>query len=110
MFTLITDLGPVDLLAEVAGLGSFDEVKESTVVVDAFGREVRTLGLPTLSSRNAPPDAKRTCVSFLNSRACWKREMTERAFSIYGREEDFDSPGQTPHGPPVRTCPYRCGR
>jgi predicted nucleotidyltransferase len=48
VFTLTTDLGAVDLLAEVAGLGSFDEVRAGSVSVDAFGRRVRTLDLKSL--------------------------------------------------------------
>lgn len=48
VFTLQTDLGAIDLLAEVAGLGSFDEVKEHSITVEAFGRQVVTLDLPGL--------------------------------------------------------------
>jgi hypothetical protein len=46
--TLATELGPVDLLAEVAGLGSFDQVKASSKLVDAFGCRVWTLNLKGL--------------------------------------------------------------
>ena len=48
VFTLGTDLGAVDLLAEVAGLGPFDDVKERSVAVSAFGRSIRTLDLKSL--------------------------------------------------------------
>lgn len=48
VFTLTTDLGIVDLLAEVSGLGSFEEVKQTVVSVDAFGRRVQTLDLRSL--------------------------------------------------------------
>ncbi|HLK17418.1 MAG TPA: hypothetical protein VKT81_00640 [Bryobacteraceae bacterium] len=37
-----------DLLAEVTGLGSFEEVNRTAVTVDAFGRRVRTLDLKSL--------------------------------------------------------------
>lgn len=46
--TLQTDLGELDLLAEVAGLGSFDEVKAHSIEVEAFGRKVLVLDLPAL--------------------------------------------------------------
>ena len=45
MFTLISELGPIDLLPEVAGLGAFDQVKASAKLVNAFEREVWTLDL-----------------------------------------------------------------
>jgi hypothetical protein len=46
--TLQTDLGELDLLAEVAGLGAFDAVKAHSVMVEAFGRKIATLDLPAL--------------------------------------------------------------
>lgn len=48
VFTLMTDLGPIDLLAEVTGLGGFSEVKKQSVIVRAFDRDVWTLNLPAL--------------------------------------------------------------
>jgi len=47
-FTLDTDLGMIDLLAEVTGLGGFAEVAAEAVEVEAFGRTIRTLDLPGL--------------------------------------------------------------
>ncbi len=48
VFTLDTDLGRIDLLAEVAGLGGWDELKAGCVRLPAFDREVWTLDLPSL--------------------------------------------------------------
>ena len=48
VFTLATDLGSIDLLAEVSGVGDYNEVLASSVEVDAFDRPVRTLDLPGL--------------------------------------------------------------
>jgi len=45
LFTLSTTLGSIDLLAEVSGLGSFDQVKASAKLVQAFDRSVWTLDL-----------------------------------------------------------------
>lgn len=45
---LTTDCGMLDLLAEVSGLGAFEEVKASSVLVCAFDRDVWTLDLPGL--------------------------------------------------------------
>ena len=43
--TLSTDAGPIDLLAEVPGLGPFHAVKESSTQVRAFDRDVWSLNL-----------------------------------------------------------------
>ena len=48
ILTLQTELGEIDLIAEVAGVGGFDEVKAHSISVEAFGRELATLDLPTL--------------------------------------------------------------
>ena len=48
VFTLETDLGRIDLLAEVAGLGDWSEIRKCCVRVPAFDREVWTLDLPSL--------------------------------------------------------------
>ena len=48
MFTLQTDIGEIDLLAEVTGLGAFDDVKQHSITVDAFERQILTLDLPAL--------------------------------------------------------------
>ena len=44
MFTLTTDLGIIDLLAEVSGIGTY----AVSVGIDAFGRRLRALDLPAL--------------------------------------------------------------
>lgn len=48
VLTLDTDLGRIDLLAEVSGLGSWSDVIRNCVRVQAFEREVRTLSLADL--------------------------------------------------------------
>jgi hypothetical protein len=48
VLTLQTDLGDLDLLAEVAGVGTYDEVQACSVLVDAFDRRIATLDLPGL--------------------------------------------------------------
>lgn len=45
VFTLQTDIGEIDLLAEVAGLGLFADVVNHSIVVDAFDRQVSTLNI-----------------------------------------------------------------
>jgi len=48
VFTLQTDIGEIDLLAEVAGLGAFEDVKRNSIIVEAFDRRIATLDLPGL--------------------------------------------------------------
>ena len=48
LFTLDTDLGQIDLLGEVSGIGAYDEVSASSVEVEAYERRIRTLDLKSL--------------------------------------------------------------
>ena len=47
-FTLITSLGPIDLLGEITGGGTYEELLSDTVVVAVFGVECRCLTLDRL--------------------------------------------------------------
>ncbi len=47
-FTLHTKLGDIDLLAEITGGGGYAALLAETVVLQAFGREIRCLGLGKL--------------------------------------------------------------
>jgi len=48
VLTLKTDIGNVDLLAEVAGLGTYEETKARAKIADAFGRRVALLDIRSL--------------------------------------------------------------
>jgi hypothetical protein len=48
VLTLQTDLGEIDLLAEVAGLGSWEDVRSRSIVVEAFDRRISILDLRSL--------------------------------------------------------------
>jgi hypothetical protein len=47
-FTLTTSLGDVDLLGEMVGGGSYEQVIPHTVTLSVFGRALRVLDLPAL--------------------------------------------------------------
>lgn len=47
-FTLTTDLGNIDLLGEVAGLGDYEQVRARSVVMNLFDLECRVLTLDAL--------------------------------------------------------------
>jgi hypothetical protein len=48
VLTLQTDIGNIDLLAEVAGLGPFEEIKACSKIADAFGHRVAVLDIRSL--------------------------------------------------------------
>ena len=45
---LNTDLGPLDLLSEITGVGDYDRVASRAVEVEMFGHRVRVIGLEDL--------------------------------------------------------------
>jgi hypothetical protein len=45
LFTLKTDLGDIDLLGEVTGLGGYGDVKAVAIDIEAYGGHVSTLNL-----------------------------------------------------------------
>lgn len=47
-FTLQTDIGDIDLLGEVAGVGSYNEVFANSAILKLFGDDVRVLSLEDL--------------------------------------------------------------
>ena len=47
-FTLVTDLGDVDLLGEIVGGGTYEDLKDQTIRVRIFGVECLCLDLATL--------------------------------------------------------------
>jgi len=47
-FTLTTTLGDVDLLGEMVGGGTYEQVVGQTQTLDVFGRRLRVLDLPAL--------------------------------------------------------------
>ena len=47
-FTLKTDLGDIDLLGEVAGIGTFEQALASSILVQLFGVECAVLSLEAL--------------------------------------------------------------
>lgn len=47
-FTLITDLGEIDLLGEVSGIGGFDEALAASITISLYGQEIHVLSLEGL--------------------------------------------------------------
>ena len=57
---LDTDMGQIDCLGEILGIGDFQEVKKRSIVVDVDGHEIRLLELEALiatkKAMNRPRD------------------------------------------------------
>jgi len=47
-FTLSTDLGDIDLLGEVKGVGTYDNALASSLVIPLYGNDVKVLSLEAL--------------------------------------------------------------
>jgi hypothetical protein len=47
-FTFETDIGDIDLLGEVAGVGSYSEVEKDSVIFELYDRNVRVLSIDAL--------------------------------------------------------------
>jgi hypothetical protein len=47
-FTFQTEIGDIDLLGEVAGVGDYDSVENESVIMELFGFDVRVLSLDGL--------------------------------------------------------------
>lgn len=47
-FTLETTIGDIDLLAEVSGVGTFEEVFKESVIINLYGHDVRVLSIEGL--------------------------------------------------------------
>lgn len=45
---LQTDLGALDLLGSITGVGEFDQVRDSAIEVELFGRRVKVLAIESL--------------------------------------------------------------
>ena len=59
VFTLTTDIGEIDLLAEVGGVGDYSQAMTKSVRKRSWGRDVWTLDLPALiESKRAAGRAK----------------------------------------------------
>ena len=48
ILTLQTALGEIDLLAEVAGVGTYEDARKNAIQVEAFDRQIFVLDLPAL--------------------------------------------------------------
>jgi hypothetical protein len=58
-FTLITDLGDLDILGEVSGVGGYDPIASEAEIFELYGYSVRIMSIPQLiASKKAAGRAK----------------------------------------------------
>lgn len=80
VLTLQTNVGEIDVLAEVAGIGTFADAEQHSIAVDAFGRTVLSLDLPSLiRAKKAAARAKDLSAiaeleSLFEAEDCWRAE------------------------------------
>jgi hypothetical protein len=47
-FTLTSDIGDIDLLGEVPGIGGYEQIAADAVIMDVYGRSLRIMSLAAL--------------------------------------------------------------
>src|SRR5688572_30799205 len=75
-FTLTTELGLIDLLGEITGGGTYDDLLPHTVVLDFFGIHCRCLALDTLIRTKRAAGRPKDCEALAELEAI--REEKER--------------------------------
>jgi cyclohexa-1,5-dienecarbonyl-CoA hydratase len=76
-FTLATDLGDVDLMGEVKGLGQYDQVRTSSIALELFGRSCKLLSLDGLIRAKRATGRSRDAAAVAELEAL--RELTSQA-------------------------------
>jgi hypothetical protein len=85
-FTLTTDLGPLDLLGEIAGGGGYDDLIEHTIMLSAYGVECPCLTLDWL---------------IRVKRAAGRPKDFEAIAELEALHEEQQSAGGPSHDPPM---------
>jgi predicted nucleotidyltransferase len=76
-FTLSTDLGPLDLLAEITPIGQYDRVVENAQTVHLFGCEVRVLSLRALIAAKRSTGRNKDAIAVLELEQLLKAQERE---------------------------------
>lgn len=76
-FTLTTDLGTLDLLGEVAGVGSYERVRSQAVIRQVFGIECAVLSLPDLIASKRAADRAKDKEALLELEALWEAQRDD---------------------------------
>jgi predicted nucleotidyltransferase len=71
---LQTDLGALDLLGSITGVGDFEQVRASAVEVSLFGRAVKVIGLDALIKAKESVGRQKDLLAAMELRAIASRE------------------------------------
>lgn len=71
---LQTDLGALDLLGTITGVGDFEQVRASAVEVNLFGRTVKVIGLDALIRAKESVGRQKDLLAAIELRAIGSRE------------------------------------
>jgi hypothetical protein len=76
-FTLTTDLGDLDLLGEMSGVGGYDQVRPSSVNKTLFGVECAVLSLPDLIAAKRAAGRTKDLEALVELEALWEAQRPE---------------------------------
>ncbi len=76
-FILNTDIGPLDLLGEVAGVGGYDEARAGALVTEVFGFPCAVLSLPKLIAAKRAADRVKDREALLELEALWEAQRPD---------------------------------
>lgn len=76
-FTLMTDLGEIDLLGEVAGVGTYEQARSGARVETVFGVPCTVLSLPALIASKRAAGRAKDLQAVLELEALWEAQRDE---------------------------------
>jgi hypothetical protein len=76
-FTLSTDLGPLDLLGEVAGVGGYEQARKNAVEIQLFGVTCAVLSLPDLIGAKRAAGRPKDLEALLELEALWEAQRPD---------------------------------
>jgi hypothetical protein len=76
-FTLMTDLGELDLLGEVAGVGSFEQARSDARVETVFGVPCAVLSLPALIASKRAAGRVKDLQAVFELEALWEAQRDD---------------------------------
>jgi hypothetical protein len=76
-FTLDTNIGALDLLGEVAGVGGYDEARTGALVTKAFGVSCAVLSLPKLIAAKRAAGRAKDLEALHELEALWEAQRSD---------------------------------
>lgn len=77
-FTFQTDIGPIDLLGEVAGVGGYDQARAGAIPVEFFRYEFPVLSLPCLIAAKRAAGRTKDLLVLPELEAIWELQQQQQ--------------------------------